>query len=100
MSEIFTKAQEAIMLRWLVIVRISLLSIVTLGVAWQTAVANLDISQLSKTQLVNIIIGVAVIWGTNMGAFFDKSISRLSAGKLPVGESGNTEQFTKEEKKV
>lgn len=102
MSELLTKAQELIILKWLIIVRISVFSLVTLGMAWQTSVANLDISQLSRTQILNIIIGMLVIWGSNMIAFFDKSISRVSAGKLPVGEngSGNTQHITKDETKT
>jgi hypothetical protein len=98
MSELLTKAQELIILKWLIIARIAIFSLVALGMAWQTAVANLDISQLSRTQIVNIMTGMFVIWGTTMGAFFDQSIRNVASGKLPGVTNGNTDIIKKDEK--
>jgi hypothetical protein len=97
MNEFLTKAQEAIALRWLVITKVILFSLVTLGLSWQTSTANLVVANLGPYELFNIAIGMLIMWGNNMISFIDKSASRIAAGKLPIGENGNTVIITKDE---
>lgn len=96
-EEIFTKEQEAKALRWLVITKVSLFSIVTLGTAWQVSTANLVVAELRPWEIFQIIVGMTILWGNNMISFVDKTASRIAAGKLPVGENGNTQHITKDD---
>ena len=92
-----TKQWQAAVLWKMVIIKVSLLSLVTLGAAWQTATAGMDFGMLPKWDRVNILVGIFVLWGNQMVAFLDKSAGQISSGKMPIGEPGNTEQIRKQE---
>ena len=87
MSELLTKAREAVLLWRLAKIKFWLFTLVTLGVAWQSSTSNLVVSSLKPWELFNVFVGMFIIWGTNMVAFVDKTAGQVSAGRLPIGDS-------------
>lgn len=95
MSELLTKAQEALIYWRLLIIRFVLHSVVTLGLAWTAATQNLDVSSLDGWRTFSLVASIIVLWGDKMIAFFDQTMSRVAKGQLPI--NGNTEHIKKEE---
>lgn len=86
MKEAFDSATKTMWVWRLAIVKGVLFSIVTLGVAWQTATAGLDVGLLSFWDKLNLAVGITVLWGNQMISFFDKTASSIKQSKPPIGD--------------
>lgn len=98
MPKWFTDAQTAVIIHWVIVVRILLYSLVTLGTCWMTASQAVVWDRIGPQEKIGIFIGCFVLWGNAMMAFMDKSVSRISKGELPF-ESSDTVVVKKEETK-
>lgn len=58
----------------LVRIRISIYTVVALGVSWQTSMKDVKWSELDWVQISCLFAGILVLWGNTMTAFFDKSV--------------------------
>lgn len=93
MKELGTKAWANVMLWKMAIVRAILLSLVTLGTAIQTACISVDYDTMSSWEKRLLWIGVFVLWGNQMLAFFDKAATSVKDGKPPIGLSTGQTDF-------
>ena len=59
-------------------------------IAWQTSVANIELSNLNKWQWINLWIGIIGLWTNNIISLLTKTGSRISEGKAPFNE-GDTQ---------
>jgi len=97
MKEWATKQWQTALVWKLAITKAILFSLVTLGSAWQVATAGLKFGQLDYWDRVGIVVGIFVLWGNQMMAFFDKTAANINAGRPPIGQesTGNTELLPK-----
>ena len=86
MSELLSKARESALLWSMAKFRFVLFSLVALGLAWQGATANLKIESLSRWELINVFIYMAIAWGNTIMAYLDKTANDISKGRLPIGD--------------
>jgi hypothetical protein len=61
----------------LVIVRIILYTLVSLGITWQTSMTDVDWLSLTWVAKSCVIAGMVVLWGNSMMAFLDKSVWKM-----------------------
>lgn len=81
----------------LAIVRCSINCFIVGGTAYTTTMSGVKWSSLDADQQFMVLLGVSIVVLTNVQAFLDRSIERISQGKLPVA-TGNTEQFRRDPK--
>lgn len=91
MQKIWDIARKDIYLWQLAGVKIFLYSLVTLGMAWQTSTAGLNVGMLNKWDIINIVVGMIVLWGSQMISFFDQTATKIMQGKPLVGEEEKEE---------
>jgi len=96
MKELGTKAWANAMLWKLSIAKFMLFSMVTLGAAWQVATAGMAFGNLPYWDRFNIVVGIFVLWGNQMLAFFDKTANSVKEGKPPIGNTGQTDFLVKQ----
>lgn len=94
MSEFLTKAQETWLIYRLLIAKIILTIVITFCLAWQTAMAHDKWSNLDGDEKFYIACCLMALVGDKLVAFFDKTASAISKGKLPIDENG-TSQWSK-----
>jgi len=61
-------------------------SVAVFALAWQTSVANIDLSKLDKWQWINLWIGIVGLWTNNIISLLYKMQSRVDEGKPPMGD--------------
>lgn len=100
MSEFLTKAQESFLIYRLLIGKMLLTVAVTFALGWQALFAQTKLSTLDNDERFYSAMVLLALVGDKLIAFFDKTVSQLSKGKLPVDENGGTSQWTKQTDKT
>lgn len=71
----------------LALLKVSLVAFVAGATTFQTSMSGVDWEVLSYTQKWLVVIGVGVTIANAVIAFLDRTISRITEGKPPVGDT-------------
>lgn len=98
MKDWASKSWQTAMVWKLAIIRCVLFSITTFCLAVQTACVSVDYFSMHKQEKILLWLGVFGLWGNQMLNFLEKTADNISKGRPPFAQSGNTEQFLKQQK--
>ena len=82
MSGLITPVKQHILLWKIFYIKVILTSIITFGAAWQLGAQNVSIQSLDGWESFNLVVGILVLWGTNMVSLLDKTASQIQSGRL------------------
>lgn len=68
----------------LVKVRFLFFTLTTLAFAWQTSMSGVEWNTMDWVAQSCLFAGIVGAWGTTMGAFFDKTVSRMEQETLEL----------------
>lgn len=78
----------------LAIIRCTINCFVVGGTAYTTSMSGVRWNDMNGDQKFMVLLGVAIVIGSNLQAFLDRTIERIAQGKTPVS-TGDTQQFQK-----
>lgn len=78
----------------LALVRLSIHCFIAGGTAYTTSMSGVKWTDLDRDQQFMVLLGVSIIIASNIHAFLDRTIERISQGKPPI-ETGTTQFINK-----
>lgn len=96
MKAVISDTTKHVLLWKMFYIKAVFMSLVTFGTAYQLGTQNIKVNMLDFWEVVSLIIGILVIWGTNMISLLDKTAANIQKGTL-FGDGDDVPPTVKQE---